>query len=301
MKNTVAVGIPFMASQYTKALELCLLSIKRYLPQATEVFLQLDITNESLRHSFHPEPILEIMPQIQIRHYTRSRSGDYKQALIEWVLSKTQANYAIFMHSDVFFWKPSIYSLLIEPLFRQPEQMFCCWKTPFVEYYSTFHKSQKSAKNFWVAPRVATWLFSVNVGAFRDPNVDYSVLWKGHYWIRGGILGDIPVDSDAFLAWLETYGIDNMIRTGVKDCLIDIGTFFRMSWDQGTLRGISLGVLDNPNFSSINFYYHKEGFVHIEQYDPERFNDQFYRRQKLIERTELIEDILQREYGIERK
>lgn len=298
MKGTVAIGIPFMASQYTKALELCLLSIKRYLPQATEVFLQLDITNEPLRDSFQSDPILEILPQIRIRHYTRSRSGDYKQALIEWVLSETQAEYAIFLHSDVFFWKPGIYQLLIEPLVSDPEQMFCCWKTPFTEYYSTFHRSREEAKNFWVAPRVATWLFSLNVGAFRNSGIDLSLFWKGHYWIRGGTLGEIPVDRDSFLSWLETHGIDDTIRSGLKDCLIDIGTFFRMNWDQGILRGICLGALDNPSFSQMDFFYHKQGFVHIEQYDPERFNNQFYNRQALVERTKLIEDILLKEYGI---
>lgn len=301
MNNTIAVGIPFMASQYTKALELCLLSIKRYLPEATEVFLQLDVTNESLRDSFHPEPILKILPQIRIRRYTRSRSGDYKQALIEWVLSETRAAYAIFMHSDVFFWKSGIYQLMIEPLISQTEQMFCCWKTSFVEYSSTFHKSRESAKNFWVAPRIATWLFSVNVGAFRDSGVDYSLLWKGHYWIRCGILSDIPVDADSFMVWLNTHCIDDTILSGRKDCLIDIGTFFRMKWDQGMLRGVCLGTLDNPSFSSMDFIYHKEGFVHIEQYDPERFNNQFYSQQTFVARTKLIEDILYKEYGVEQQ
>ena len=299
MNKTIAVGIPFMASRYTKALELCLLSVKRYLPQTTEVFLQLDVTNESLYDSFDPTPILRIMPQIRIRHYTRSRSGDYKQALIDWVLSESQSSYALFMHSDVFFWKRGVHQLMIEPLINHPEQMFCCWKTPFVEYSSTFHKSREAAKNFWVAPRVATWLFSVNISAFRDGGVNYSLFWKGHYWIRSGVLGEIPVDADMFMAWLETHNIDNTIRSGTKDCLIDIGTFFRMNWDQGSIRGICPGTLDNPSFSQMDFIYHKEGFVHIEQYDPERFNDQLYARSTFSARTERIKDVLRKEYGVD--
>ena len=297
MKHTVAVGIPFMASRYTKALELCLLSIQRYMPQVTEVYLQLDITNKTLLDSFDSEPITRIMPQIHIRRYERSRSGDYKQALIEWVLSQTQAEYAIIMHSDVFFWNYDVYDHLILPLVNDPGQMFCCWKTPITEYKSTFHKSAEAAKNFWVAPRVATWLFSLRTKAFQNPDLDSSVFWRGHYWIRKGILGEIPVDVSSFWSWFEPHNTED-IRSARKDCLIDIGTFFRMQWDLGTISGVCLGALENPSFSSFDFFYHKQGFVHIEQYDPERFNNQFYAKQMLIERTNLIENILRKEYGV---
>ena len=50
--KTVAVGIPFLASKYTSALELCLNSVKRYLPEVNEVFLQVDNSNEELTKEF---------------------------------------------------------------------------------------------------------------------------------------------------------------------------------------------------------------------------------------------------------
>ena len=297
MEKSIAVGIPFMASHHTKALELCLLSIKRYLPQATEVFLQLDVTNKELYETFRKEPLLNIVPDIRIRYYTRSRSGDYKQALIEWVVSEAESAYAIIMHSDVFFWKPDIYRILIEPLIARSGLMFCCWKTPFTEYHSTFHISPQSERRFWVAPRIATWLFSLNINECKICDPEFSLFWKGHYWIRKGIVGDIPVDRNRFMNWMENDGIDAEIASGERDCLIDIGTFFRMYWDEGKICGKCLGTLGNPSFTSMDFFYHREGFVHIEQYDPERFDDRFYKTDTLKERTALVEEVLQREYG----
>jgi len=67
-----------------------------------------------------------------------------------------------------------------------------------------------------------------------------------------------------------------------------------MYWDEGLITGHCLGEMGNPDFASLELTCHPEGFVHIEQYDPERFDDHFYAKELMQKRTEQIEQILQK-------
>lgn len=297
MDNSIAIGIPFLASKHTKALELCLLSIRKYIPNCKEVFLQLDITNKDLYDEFSMETILKINPNIIIKYYERTTSGDYKQALIDWLIAESTSTYAIILHSDVFFWKNSIEECLIKPLIDNPDTMICCWKTVLTQYESTFHKTQEQSKRFWVAPRIATWLFSLNINLCKQIDESFKVFWKGHYWITNGNIANIPVNKEIFIRWLKQQENFEIINKEGEKCLIDIGTFLRMYWDMGKVKGICLGELNNPSFKTLDLLYQPDGFVHIEQYDPERFDDQFYEKTLMDKRTKLIEKILKAEYN----
>ena len=53
-----------------------------------------------------------------------------------------------------------------------------------------------------------------------------------------------------------------------------------------------MGEEINPSFDSLKLKYRKEGFVHIEQFDPERFNDIFYKKDLLTERENILDEII---------
>ena len=298
MKNhRIVIGIPFLASRHTKALELSLYSIRRFLPQDLDVFLQVDVSNRELAAEFSEDKIRDIMRQINIRYYTHDRSGGHKQDLVNWILDEAKADYAVIMHSDVFFCNDRILSVLLQPLYENPLNVFSCWKTPFVEYRSTFHMTESSASHFWVLPRIASWLFALNLDRCREHREIIGSAFNAHYWIRNGSRETLPAEPELFDRWFLKQDRTESIRSSEIDCLIDIGTFLRMYWDEGLITGHCLGEMGNPDFASLELTCHPAGFVHIEQYDPERFDDRFYAKELMQKRTEQIEQILQKMKG----
>ena len=142
----IAVGIPFMASIHTSALRLCLLSLYKYADFDFDVYLLVDCTNKQLAISFDENRLLSEFPKIHIRHHSRLKAGDYKQALIDWVVMSADCNYAIIMHSDVFLYKNGLMRLLIEPLIDDNDAVASFWLTPLVLYNSTFHANEAQKK-----------------------------------------------------------------------------------------------------------------------------------------------------------
>ena len=110
---------------------------------------------------------------------------------------------------------------------------------------------------------------------------------------------NLPIpEKDDFYNWLESYTIPKNVISGETECLIGIGTFLRYYSERGKFSGCSLGYMGNPDFSKMEFCYHPEGFVHIEQYDPERYFGNLYNFDLFTERTKMIDEILKREYSI---
>lgn len=290
LKNKIAFGIPFKASGHTAALELCLCSIERFAVFPHEVFLQVDITNTELFKSFSERKLLEQFPFVKIKYYRRKRTGDYTQALVDWVIGQSDAAYAIFLHSDVFFYKIDIFNILLQPFIDDGGEAISCWEVPFTEYRSTFHISKE--KHFYVAPRLCSWLFAVNIKEYKVLDVNQDLLWVGGYNVVNGHISQFPADEVDFIMWLSSFErYREMIDSGLN-CLIDIGSFAKYYCDKGNIKIYSLGTEANPDFASMKLKYKDEGFVHIEQYDPERFDDNFYSSELMQIRTMELDDVL---------
>ena len=288
IKKKIAIGIPFLASGHIKALQLALLSINKYIGNV-DVCILLDCSNEKLASEFNVIDILKFYPSIKFKYYVAdSGRGKYKQALIDWCCLEMNYEYVIIMHSDVFFYKYNILQTLIEPLIENNEYIATYWEMPLIEYKSTFHIGNNE-KRMIIAPRICTWLFALNVARYREymkSNInerEYAPFY-GHYHF------DIN-DNNQYIKWIK----NNYNSDAIKNydyIFFDIGTFFRYDLDKKIIKGCSLGEEINPSFDSLKLKYRKEGFVHIEQFDPERFNDIFYKKDLLKERENILDEII---------
>lgn len=274
--DLVAYAIPFLASKHTEALILCIKSLAKYSPFPYELFIQIDDTNKELIKEFDESELREVCPEAKIRYRTRTRSGDYKQALTDWVTQETSAGYVIVLHSDVVLYKSDAVSSLVDALSTDCSALAATWKIQFSEYISTYHISEEKKKHFYVAPRMCTWLFALNTENYRSARLAYDHLLLGHYWIRNGILQEVPVPQGRFLAWLKSFDeYDTFVASGLP-CLVDIGTFARFYADAGDLKVVYLGYEHNPGLHSLEPSFADAGYIHLEQYDPERFNESLY-------------------------
>lgn len=289
IKKKIAIGIPFLASSHIKALQLALLSIKKYIGDI-DVCILLDCSNCDLASEFNVIDVLKSYLSIRFKYYTASSGrGKYKQALIDWCCLEMNYEYVIIMHSDVFFYKNNILQTLIEPLIDNDKYIATYWEMPLTEYKSTFH-IENNEKKMLIAPRICTWLFALNVKRYKEYinsdkiNREYAPFY-GHYHFN------INDDNNQYIRWIkETYSNDVLKKYDY--IFFDIGTFFRYDLDKNTIKGNSLGEEINPSFDSLKLKYRKEGFVHIEQFDPERFNDIFYKKNLLKERENILDEII---------
>lgn len=288
LKKKIAIGIPFLASSHIKALQLALLSISKYIGDI-DVCILLDCSNKELATQFNVIDVLKTYPSIKFKYYNAdSGRGKYKQALIDWCCLEMDYEYVIIMHSDVFFYKNDILQTLIKPLIENNQYIATYWEMPLSEYKSTFH-IKNNEKRMIIAPRICTWLFALNVDRYREyiksnmSKRDYEPFY-GHYHF------DIN-DNNKYIEWIKNKYNSNLLEK-YDYIFFDIGTFFRYDLDKELIKGYSLGEEINPSFDSLKLKYRKEGFVHIEQFDPERFNDIFYRKDLLVERENILDEII---------
>lgn len=290
MGNEICFGIPFKASSYTKALELAIKTINKFYSDS-DIYLLVDSRNNELAVEFDKEKLLHMSDKIIIKKYPVMRRGDHKQVLVDWILEESNADIAIIMHSDVFFYKKEIIDILVDNLKRNSEAAFVCWNTPFVFYNSTFHIEEKAKRAFGVAPRISSWLFAICIPRYRELENSENLL-RGHYWINNGGKCEIPIaENDLFWQWL--YNEIPQSNNSDYEIILDIGTFLRYEYEKNKNIGICLGEKGNPNFDTIEMCYQPEGYVHIEQYDPERFNDILYSKDLLEQRTIAISKLLE--------
>lgn len=291
-KEKIAFGIPFKASKFIQALQLSLYSIQRFASEYDyTIYLLADITNQQLASDFPEATLRQQFPHIIIKHYIRSRIGDYTQALTDWVISESDAEYAIFLHSDVYFTDSSVLAQLLLPLKRNYD--ISGWQVSFCRYESTFQISETNRKQFYIAPRICTWLFAVNCTKYLAMGEITKAFWLGNFNVRFLKTEPFPdvVDQNDFVKWLSADSMfTEMIESGLT-CLIDIGTFAKYFSEKGDINFFCLGKQSNPNFDSLDIKDYHQGFIHIEQFDPERFDDKFYSSELLKLRADIINDI----------
>ena len=291
-KEKIAFGIPFKASKFTQALKLCLYSIQKYASEYDySIYLLVDVTNWQLSSDFSEDRLKQEFPHIIIKYYRRSRTGDYTQALTDWVVSVTSAKYAIFLHSDVYFTDCFVLAQLLQPL--KQDYDVSGWEVSFCRYESTYHISENNRKRFYIAPRICTWLFAVNCTKYRAMGEITQAFWLGNYHVQ--LLKKEPfpivVDQNDFVKWLSTDSMYTEMKKSGLTCLIDIGTFAKYFYDRGNVNFFCLGKQSNPNFDSMDIRDYHQGFIHIEQFDPERFDDKFYSSELLKLRANILNDI----------
>ena len=83
-----------------------------------------------------------------------------------------------------------------------------------------------------------------------------------------------------------------------EKAIIDHGGIVRYYLAVGEVSGAVLGTDKNPSFDSMKLYYNPNGYVHIEQTDPNRYNDTLYTRELLCVRMKEIRELLKAEYMI---
>lgn len=289
-QEKVAIGIPFRASNKIDSLILCLASLKKYVSFKFDLFLLVDYTNDEIEQNFSIKNILEINNEIRIKYYKNNRGGLYKQCLIDWISNKNY-DYFFIMHADIFLYKENVLEKMLSDL-KNTDNMLVSWKTDLLEYKSTYHINEE--KCMLIAPRICTWLFCVNNNIYKDyisnKNLDYP-LFVGHY------LFDLNEDNK-YINWIKKQPNFDLIKGEHKNCFFDIGSFFRYLVDNSDAKMLSYGLEQNPSFASMDLCYRDFGFVHIEQYDPTRFNNKFYKEDLLEERTKIIKAILKEEFDI---
>ena len=291
-KEKIAFGIPFKASKFTQALQLCLYSIQKFASEYDyTIYLLADVTNVELASDFPEGTLKQQFPHIIIKHYKRSRIGDYTQALADWVIFETDAKYAIFLHSDVYFTDCLVLTQLLQPLKQNHD--ISGWEVPFCRYESTFHLSENNQKRFYIAPRICTWLFAVNCTNYRSIGEITQVFWLGNYHVQFLKTQPFPtvIDQNDFLKWLSSDSVFTEMKKSGLTCLIDIGTFARYFSEKGCIKFFCLGKQSNPNFDSMEIKDYYQGFIHIEQFDPERFDDKFYSSEFLKLRVDIVRNI----------
>lgn len=291
-KEKIAIGIPFRASDKIDALILCLASLKKYVKFDYDLFLLVDYTNENIEQNFSIKSILEINNEIRFKYYKNTRGGLYKQALIDWI-SDENYDYFFIMHADIFLYKENVLEKMLSDI-RKTDNMLVSWKTNLLEYNSTYHIKEESKKSMMIAPRICTWLFCVNNNIYKkyikENKLEYP-LFVGHYWFDMN-------DTNKYTEWIRTQDNYNSMKDKYTKCFFDIGTFFRFLVDNLEIKMLSYGLEQNPSFSSMDLCYREFGFVHIEQYDPTRFNNEFYKIDLLEDRTKIIKNILKKEFNI---
>lgn len=292
-QEKVAIGIPFRASNKIDSLILCLASLKKYVKFEYDLFLLVDYTNDNIEQNFSIKNILELNNEIRIKYYKTTRGGLYKQALIDWI-SDENYDYFFIMHADIFLYKENVLEKMISDL-RNTDSMIVSWKTDLLEYKSTYHIKEETKKCMMIAPRICTWLFCVNNKIYKnyikENKLEYP-LFAGHYWFNLN-------EDNEYINWIKEQTNYDLIKKNYTKCFFDIGTFFRFLVENSDIKMISYGLEQNPSFSKMDLCYREFGFVHIEQYDPTRFNDEFYKCDLLEERSKIIKELLKKEYNID--
>lgn len=295
----ISFAIPFLASKYTKAFELCIKSIIKYCPYEFDFYIQIDKSDDNLAKNLNLDNITKLFPKITIKEIIHKSSGSYKNELIQWVTRNSNSDIVIVLHSDVIFFCDTAFKKIVEPLVTDKTKIASYWKIPFVEYCSTFHNDITKKKNFFVAPRVSSWIFGLNRKVFLnqiEDNKKFEECFNGHFWIKNG---DCNLVSADYLNWLTKQQNYSEYYKSNLNCLIDIGCIFLYLIDKYSLSATEIGVETNPSMSSLKFKLRTEGYIHVEQYDPQRFDGSLYENDLFELRTKMLETIESKDFSIE--
>lgn len=293
--DRIAIGIPFYASSHIEPLQLCLCSLKKYVNFPFELFVLINCSDAACREEFAISKILSIVGEMRVKYYFGD-DNSYKQTLIDWIADVKDPFQVMFvLHSDVFLYRPyTLENMLAHMLDKRA--LIAYWDVPLQVFRSTYHLSEDAKKEFIVSPRVSSWIMCIDVEQYRRFRARCPL---GNYLFKGiALRGDIKDAADIW-NWYESICPDSIKwYFAANKAIIDHGGVMRYFIEIGEIKGASLGIDKNPNFDSMNLFYHPGGYVHIGQMDPSRYNDIFYTKALLAKRTELIAQILKDEYLI---
>ena len=293
----VAFGITFKSTKYISALLLCLNSIKRFSNFKYEIFIQVHLPDD--KTVFDEKSISQTEDNINF-HYYKGSPLLYKQSLIDWVLrikNQKKLDYLVTLHSDVFLYNKTAVKNLLTP-FKNEKYAISYYDVPLTWYESTFHIDERAKKSLLIPPRCSEWFMAINLNKYdrfiKTNKLIYAPFIKDKFYF-------IDPEKTEYHEWVKKQPGFKNLKKWKPFYLMDIGTFLKYYLDKKLFKGFSLGVLSNPNFNRIEFDYNGYGFVHIEQFDPDRFNNTIYKEDLLVERDKMVSDILSREYNIQLK
>jgi len=291
----IAFGIPFRISKYVSALSLCLNSIKRYAEFEYEVFIFLDSSREE---DFNEQQFDYLELNISFLKKSNKR-GYHKQTLINWIASdRCDIDYLIILHSDVFFYKSDIFPFLIEPLLKNNDAVASYWEVPFCLYSSTFHINEDVKKSMYVAPRVSSWCMCLNLIVYRNFIVSNPLEYGLFEAIHDEQFSFYDRSKCAYNDWIKLQPEYQCLLEKPSSYFMDVSSFLKFQIDSGNIRGYSLGRDGNPSFRSCAIEYRPHGYVHLEQFTPDRYNDIFYQKKLFDDRDAQIKKILFENYKL---
>ncbi|WP_236993908.1 hypothetical protein [Methanomassiliicoccus luminyensis] len=284
-----AIAMPFLASRHTQALELCMKSILRYGPESMDIFISVDAKG-SVSDIFPKERIQSISDRINIIPLD---DKNYKQALLNYMAS-LDYDYTYVIHSDVFFTGNKALNKLLKALVDKSDAVLSYYDVPLCIHESTYHMSGESKRKYVLSPRVSTWIMCFNVGNYRKIKKKYGMkIDFVRVWMN---LNDDYFEE--YNQWMRSQKEFDLIYSSFPfdEYMVDIGGLIKYQIDTGNVNGVSVGSESNPDFNSMNLNKRSDEYVHIEQFDPSRYNDRLYSKGLLDTRANQIKDYMKRNY-----
>lgn len=291
----IAVGIPFFASEHIEPLALCLKSLQKYTTLEYDLFILLNCSDPSQYRGFCFPEILKIADEVHVKCYCGDDNA-YKQTVIDWITDFGGGyEYMFILHSDVFLYRPGVMEHMLEAL-DGTDHLISYWDVPTQLFQSTFHASEDRKMEFVVGPRVSTWFMCICVEKYREFRNRCPL---GHCLFLGFARNTGDQLMQCIWDWFyENCPEDWRGYMSQEKAIIDHGGIVRYYLAVGEVSGAVLGTDKNPSFDSMNLYYNPNGYVHIEQTDPNRYNDTLYTRELLRVRMKEIRELLKAEYMI---
>jgi hypothetical protein len=289
----IAFGIPFRVSVFDTALSLCLNSIMRYASFEFEVFILLDISREE---NFDFPKLYKINNKINYKTI-KCKRGLHKQHLVEWISQhRPDIDFLFILHSDVFFYKFGVFEHLLTPLLTS-NHIVSYWDVPCTLYQSTFHLNDSVKKNILIAPRCSSWFMCINMKNYihltNSCDFEYGLFEAVHE----NKFSFFDNSKRKYHNWIRSTYEFSKLETKPFEYFMDVSSFLKFQIDTGRVSGFSLGIESNPSFCSMELNYRPIGYVHIEQFSPDRYDNSFYSRELFLQRNEQIQRILNNEYG----
>lgn len=289
----IAIGIPHLVSAHDSALRLCLLSLERYAGFEYDVFLLLDEHEPEMAREFDLERILRRHPRIRTKRYKSRDNGHCKQAIVNWVMEHEEYDAAFFLHTDVFLYRDGLLPAMLRTV-TEGGNLACFWTVPLCEVHRHFAREELMRQTVLVAPRFSTWLFCLDCARYRELAKRFSFtqgLFRGHQ------ARSLKEHRHPLVKWLRSQPEFPIIGEGYEYIFCDIGTYFRYVTEKLGIPCHSMGITKHPDFSSMELERHPDGYVHIEQFTPVRFRQE-YTPELFAKRERMVLDVLAEEYGV---
>lgn len=285
--SKVVIGIPVLVNEHTEALELCLASIREKSEFEVEICILLH-WDDSFSSNIDILPLLKRYSPLKIYLYHEKQNHRFKQELIDNIRRDYKDfDYMIIMHSDVFLWRKGAITDLLKP-YENDNYIATFHSVPLHLYRSTFHINEQ--KKLLIAPRISSWFFSINIPILNSMLEQNQEIIKYPLFIGG--IKFATDEPNEFVNWAKQNEKYMEYTNEINIILFDVGCFFLYYIQKLGIPYYSFGMDSNPDFKSMELFYREDGIVHLEQFDPRRFNDQFYSKDVFQERIKLVKEIL---------